>query len=139
VNSDNPRNPDPVPHPVVLRLQRSDGEETEDVIALVGFVGPRRDDHVRIFPDPSYQRWLAIPADAIVDSEPAEDGRTFIWVTGDAMRAEMFTDNALAALDAELMPGGGMSTWNLLPDTRYVAAGMLDLLVTTPVSEGAYP
>lgn len=139
MNSDNPRKPDPTPHPVVVRLQRSDRQETEDVIALVGFIGPRQDGHVRIYPDAGYQRWLAIPADSIVDSEPGDDGRTVIWVTGEAMRADMFTDNALAALDAELTPRGGMSTWNLLPETRYVAAGMLDLLVTAPTREGAYP
>jgi hypothetical protein len=133
-----PRDPDPTPNEIVERLQRSDGE-TEDVIALIGFIGPRWDDHFRLYPDAGYQRWLAIPADAIMDSAPAGDGRTLVWVTGDAMRAEMFTDNALPALDREFAPGGGMSTWNLLPETRYVAAGMLDLFVTTPASEGAYP
>jgi len=134
------RQPEPPADDIVDRLQDSDNE-TVDVVALIGFVGPVREDgsggHRRVYPDIEYQRWLAIPAGAIVDSVPASLGRTLIWVDGDVMRDDVFKDSVLEALDGQFAPGGGMSTWTLIPDSRYIAAEMLGLLAHSPAVERA--
>jgi hypothetical protein len=130
------RAPDPDPNPIVSRLIR-EGSETEDVVALIGFLGPVTDDsaasHRRIYPDLFYQRWLELPTNVILDSAPidadAPGGRTVVWVKREAMRAPIFNpDIAVDELIAEHFVDGGMSTWSFLPDSRYDAARMLNLL-----------
>lgn len=123
------RVPNPPPNEVVERLQ-GPGNEVEDVVALIGFVGVPVDGQVVLHPDVDYQRWLAIPEDDVVDSEPtpAGDGRSVVWIKRTAMQRHVFTANVLAALAEQFEDHGSMSTWPLIPDTFYVAAGMLDLL-----------
>ena len=133
------RNPTPAPHPLVIRLTRADSEtDTEDVVALVGLVGTGAAGRVRLFSDQHLQRWLDLPADAVVDSFPVDPedelSQTVVWVTREAMREPMFSDSALEALEAEFI-GAGMSTWPLIPDSRYVAAAILDLLPRWDESE----
>jgi hypothetical protein len=132
-----PRVPDPDAHPILSRLVREGSDdEIEDVVALIGFLGPVTDaseSHRRIYPDLFYQRWLALPTDAIVDTAPVDadvpGGRTVVWVTRAAMRAPIFDpDVAVDELVAEHFVDGGMSTWSFLPDSRYDAARMLNLL-----------
>ena len=67
-----------------------------DVMALVGFVGPGRDDDVRLYPDIDFQRWLDIPRDAIRHHEPLSNfngsrhGRMVLWVDSATMLEPMF-------------------------------------------------
>jgi hypothetical protein len=128
------RDPNPQPDPLVARLLKN-ANETEDVVALVGFVGAQREGNLRLYPDRNLQRWLEIPAtnvkDSIrIDTDDPLGGRTVIWVDRDSMTAKVFDDGALAALEEHFEGGvdGWMSTWQLIPDNRYVAAEMLDLL-----------
>jgi hypothetical protein len=126
------RDPSPEPDPLVTRLTR-EVNETEDVVALVGYVGPQREGNLRIYADHHLQRWLEIPAGNVKDSIRigAEDplgGRTVIWVDRVAMTAEVFDAEVLSALDQRFVGSAQMSTWPLIPDNRYVAAEMLGLL-----------
>ena len=133
------RVPNPTPNEIVERLQGPDNE-VEDVVALIGFVGVQRDGHVVLHPDVDYQRWLAIPADDVVDSEDVPDGggRSVVWVKHSAMQQHVFNENVLETLDQQF-EHGSMSTWPLIPDTLYVAAGMLDLLPRDPeTGQGGY-
>ena len=129
------RVPNPDPDPLVPRVRSG----SEDVVALVGFVGEGAEGHLRIYADHHLQRWLDIPADAVVDSVRIEDddplgGRTMIWVAREAMAADVFDPDVFGALEAHFLDGG-MSTWPLIPDTRYVAAAILGLLPRGPLPE----
>ncbi len=133
------RVPNPSPNEVVERLQSPDNE-VEDVVALIGYVGVPRDGHVVLHPDVDYQRWLAIPNDDVVDSEPTAsgDGRSVVWVKRTAMLQSVFNEGVLTTLDQQF-EHGSMSTWQLIPGTLYVAAGMLDLLPRDPdAGQGGY-
>lgn len=136
-----PRIPEPLPDDIVTRLgQEGQPHETEDVIALIGFVGHLRDSHLRLYPDEHLQRWMEVPLGEIVDSyaiDPeAEHHRTVIWVRREWMLEEMFEDTVFEAL-REQFTGAWMSTWPLIPDSRYIAARMLDLVAHD--DEGTYP
>ena len=140
------RTPNPPPDPVVERLRKAGSDnESEDVLALVGYVGPGRPGHLRMHPDRDLRRWLEIPEGDILDSARVNlddplGGRTMVWVNRDAMQLPLFSDNVLAALEAEF-EHGAMSTWPLIPDSLQVAAEILDLLVRRPdreAEEGGY-
>jgi hypothetical protein len=136
------RDPNPAPNPLVTRLTKAGSEnETEDVVALIGFVGPGRDGHFRLYPELQLQRWLDLPAGEIVDSHPVDaddplESRTVVWVKRAAMIAPIFNETAVRALEAEFADDGWMSTWPLIPDSRLVAARILDLIAPGP--EGEY-
>jgi hypothetical protein len=127
------RNPDPDPDPLVTRLTRT-GNETEDMVALVGYIGPLQGGFRRIYADHHLQRWLEIPDGKIVDSVRIDTddelgGRTVIWVRRDAMTTEVFHAGVLEAMESYFAEEhGGMSTWPLVPDNRLVAADLLGLL-----------
>jgi hypothetical protein len=145
--SDRERFPDP--DPVVARL-REGPTDAEDVLALVGFVGPGRmppgedegappDDErrsLRMHADTDLQRWLEIPRDAVVHSQQVEPGedltRSIVWVKRPEMNEPILSDDQADALDRALDPAP-LSGWNLIPETRLVAASMLGLL---PYEEG---
>jgi len=133
------RDPNPAPSPLVTRLTKAGSDyETEDVVALIGYVGTGQEGHVRLYPELDLNRWLDLPAGDIVDSATVAAGdalraRTVVWVRRDAMLAPMFKDSVLDALEAELA-GAGMSTWPLVPGSRYVAAELLDLVAPSPTS-----
>jgi hypothetical protein len=133
------RAPEPPPDPIVGRLRREGSSfELEDVLALVGYVGPGKDDdHFRMFPDESRQLWLELPDSISVDSEPDElPGRAKVWVRREEMHAPMFKeDSVLDALADQFDGDAGMSTWNLIPDSIYMGAAMLELVAD---EEGAY-
>ena len=125
------RNNNPEPHPLVRALG-STGNEVEDVIALVGFVGDvGSDGNRRLFADEHLQRYMDIPADDFIHAEALPDdelGRMRVYVRREQWAAQpAFSDGALDALDAEVN-GARMSTWAFLPDDRVVAARMLGLL-----------
>ena len=128
------RVPNPEPDPLVERLTRA-ANETEDVVALVGYVGPNREGNLRIYADHHLQRWLEIPAGKVkdsirIDGDDPFGGRTVIWVERDTMTAEVFDAEVLSALDQRFLGSARMSTWPLIPDSRIVAAEMLGLLAT---------
>jgi hypothetical protein len=121
--------------PIVELLLREDSAETKDVMALVGFVGPGRGSDVRLYPDIDLQRWMDIPLEAIVAHRPLDDinssrrGRTIVWVRRDAMFERVFKQGVLTEQAfADLFEGSWISTWPLLPETRLVAAELLDLV-----------
>jgi hypothetical protein len=124
------------PDPIIERLRKPSEEvETEDVISLVGFVGPGRNGTVRIRPDLDAQRFLEVPA--IVDRQPLEPGnelsRSRIWVLRETMLEPIF-ENEAGENDGRLtdvaavLADAPFSVWNLIPETRLVAASMLDLI-----------
>lgn len=132
------RNRNPDPHPALVRLAKpGNTDETEDVISIVGFVGPRAEDGpVRVYADEDGQRYLDITFEAFIDSEPVPDderGRTRIYVKRELMVANTFGDPAtdqaqmLQTLQGSI-EGPSMSVWQFLPQNRLVAADMLGML-----------
>lgn len=147
------RTPNPTPDPIVGRLlkQERPGEtDAEDVLALVGFVGPGRQDGRRIHPDRHLQRWLELPDGAIVDSQriDSEDelSRSVVWVRRSVMTEPVLqadVDDGLFDQVLELLDSAPFSAWNLLPETRMVAARLLGLIPygdePEQTGEGGYP
>ena len=124
------RNRNPDPHPVLDRLKKADSDnETEDVISVVGFVGPRDPEGpLRLFADEEGQRYLEIPFEDFVDAEPIpDDERMRIYVNRQVMVEDAFEADVLDALGGKLV-GPPMSLWQFLPENRLVAAGMLGML-----------
>jgi hypothetical protein len=125
--------------PIVERLLKKGSNETEDVTALVGFVGPGNDGDVRLYPDVDFQRWMDIPPAAIVASSPLDDDdigiqgsrRTVVWVKQETMDAPVFKEDSLLDFQNDFA-GSWLSTWPLLPKTRYVAAQVLGLVPRLP-------
>jgi hypothetical protein len=131
-----PRVPDPSPDPIVDRLgDPANQPDTEDVLALNGFIGPGAAGGFRIHPDRDLQRWLEVSA--IVDSQPVNPGdelsRSVVWVDRRIMLEEIFeespgvSDGRLGAA-REALENPPFSTWNLIPETRLAAAELLGLL-----------
>jgi hypothetical protein len=131
-----PRVPDPSPDPIVDRLgDPANQPDTEDVIALNGFIGPGAAGGFRIHADRGLQRWVEVPA--IVDSQQVDPGdelsRSVVWVDRQMMLEDLFegapgqSDGRLANVKRELgvVP---FSTWNLIPETRLAAADLLGLI-----------
>lgn len=126
------RNRNPDPHPLLARLSKPESAETEDVISIVGFVGTRDPDGpLRLFADEEGQRYLDIPFDHLVDSEPVpydDRGRTRVFVKRGLMTDNAFeAEDVLPALEEKLL-GPPMSLWQFLPQNRLVAADMLGML-----------
>ena len=139
----NGRRTPPPRNPIAVRLIEnpdSEGKETVQVMALVGFVGIGRGDDVRLFSDMDFQRYMDIPENDIVDSAELDDGggRAVVWVKTDTMYEELFSDQA-AALLTDHIQGSWVSTWPLIPATRYVAAQLLDLVPRLTDGEGPGP
>jgi hypothetical protein len=107
--------------------------EGEDVVALRGFLDDERSGKRRLFADTDLQQYMEFEADEVVDAEqlPAETGdpgpRTVLWVKGDALRTALFTEDEGTAIAAEFT-ARGVSGWQFLPETRFIAAGMLGML-----------
>jgi hypothetical protein len=107
-------------------------------MALVGFAepptGPEGEEVVRLYPDINYQRWLDVPVAQIVAFEPLTTFnpgrlmRTVLWVDSDWMFDPVFNETAADALNGELVDANGMSTGQLIPGSRFVAAQFLDLV-----------
>jgi hypothetical protein len=125
----NGRNPNPDRHEILARLRNQATGETEPAVALRGFVDDGRDaDHLRLYPDMAYQRWMDIPRADILDSAPFDDqGRTVVWVDRDSMNEPLFAPNTIEQLTTRFT-GPWMSTWALIPEARDVAAEMLELV-----------
>jgi hypothetical protein len=108
---------------------KADGQEA---LALVGFVGRGEGTDVRLYPDVDFGRWMDIPAADVVTSTPLTTfnpgrlQRTVVWVDARSMLAPIF--NPGAPNFAGTFAGSEISTWQLIPATRLVAAEMLDLL-----------
>jgi hypothetical protein len=131
-----PRIPTPPADPIVDRLTQPENRpETEDVIELVGYIGPGRGDGFRIYPDRALQRWIEVPA--VVDSQridPDDElSQSVIWVKRQTMLEPIFqgepgqSDGRLDTV-AEVLADAPFSTWNLIPETRLAAAQLLDLI-----------
>lgn len=151
-----PRNRFPDPDPIVQNLlQEEDGTDTEQVVALVGFVGNGRVDpddpehplseeertRLRIHADRNLQRWLEVPRRAVVDVQQLEPESVFtrsvVWVCNDAMVEDLFQpDDVTQIANAFNAAGAPYSTWNLIPETRLVTAGLLDLIWYEDDEEG---
>jgi hypothetical protein len=120
------------------RLVTGSGQEdvmAEQAIALIGFVGEGERGHVRIGTTRDLQAWLDIPEGDIVSSEPVDPddpgGRAVVRVTRERMDQPVFNDQVDEELEKEFVDGG-MSVWALLPESLYVAAGILELTVWPP-------
>jgi hypothetical protein len=107
--------------------------EAEDVVALRGFLDEERGEKRRLFADADLQKYMEFASDDVVDAEqlPQESGdpgpRSVLWVKGDALRTALFTEDEGTEI-AEKFAAQGVSGWQFLPETRFVAAGMLGLL-----------
>jgi hypothetical protein len=130
VNDDKPI---PKSSPIVEALLKEESIETEDVMALVGFVGPGRNGDVRLYPDIDFQRWMDIAPDEIVDHSPLTAfnpgrlDRTVVWVRREAMMSPVFKPESLKNFKDDFA-GSWMSTWPLIPQTRLLAAQLLNLV-----------
>ena len=130
--SDDPSMP---PTSAIIEALLDESGNTKDVMALVGYVGPGRGDDVRLYSDFDGQRWMDIPLDQIahqarledVERDPATPGRSVVWVQREWMNGHVFREDALTDFGEEFVDSW-MSTWQLIPNTRMVAAEMLDLL-----------
>jgi len=137
------RRSQPTRHRVVKRVEDRGTRDTTPAVALVGFVGDGRDaKHIRLYPDVHYQRWMDIPKDDIVtfEAEHADDpdgSRTVLWVHRDKLNEPLFQDGTIEDLDKKFVDGW-ISTWALIPESRYVAAEMLDLLAPWSGDEEEY-
>jgi hypothetical protein len=137
-----PRNVSPEPDPLVESL------EGEDVVSLIGFFDsgrtPEGEDEptVRMHSDQDMQRWLEIPHDAVVHREQIDLGDGFIrskvWVQREVMVEPMVSDDAFTEILAALEQAP-LSTWNLIPETRLVAADLLGLIRSAREEGGSYP
>ena len=151
--------PERVPAPdeavIVDRLRRpgDPGEPrpiaTEEVIALVGFVGPGKDGDLRLYPDVNLQRWMDFQPGDIVDSQPLHpdpederrgrhplEGRHVVWVRRETMIDQpVFDPGSLSQADFPFV-GSEMSTWPLIPQDRYLAAQLLDLVPAPDEPQG---
>jgi hypothetical protein len=102
------------------------------VLALVGFVGSGNGTDVRLYPDVDFGRWMDIPAADVVSHtalttfNPGRLQRTVIWVDANTMLAPVFRQGRPVFTGAFV--GSEISTWQLIPSTRLLAAEMLDLL-----------
>ncbi len=125
------RNRNPDPYPVLERLkQPASDNETEDVIAIEGFVGPRLEDGpLRLFADEYGQRFLEIPFDDFIDAEPIpDDERMMVYVKRQVMVDDLFdAENVLEALEAQ-RNGPPLSLWPFIPENRLIAAELLGML-----------
>ena len=128
----NGRNTNPTDDPIVARLRQAESIDAEDVIALIGFVGQGRNGTFRVFPDLEQQRWLEIPA--IIDSQRLDPddvlSKSIVWVDRPTMMKpiqDLFDQEQTGQLDA-LLQVPPFSTWNLIPETRLVAASLLGLI-----------
>lgn len=151
-----PRNRFPDPDPIVQNLlQEGNSSDTEQVVALVGFVGNGRVDpedpenplsqeertHLRIHADRNLQRWLEVPRPAVVDVRQLEPDSVFtrsvVWVCNETMVEDLFVPDDVTAIgNAFNVAGAPYSTWNLIPETRLVAAALLDLIWYEDEEEG---
>lgn len=142
----NGRNTSPTDDPIVARLRTGpESPDTEDTVALVGYVGSGRNGTIRIHPDRNLQRWLEVPA--VVDSQRIDPNdalsRSVIWVDREMMLQEIFAD-AEGANDgrlpnvADVLADVPFSTWNLIPETRLEAARLLNLRPHSPDEGGPY-
>jgi hypothetical protein len=130
--SDDPSMP---PTSAFIEALLDESGNTKDVMALVGYVGPGRGEDVRLYSDFDGQRWMDIPLEQIahhapfedVESDSARPGRRVVWVQREWMNGHVFREDALTDF-GDLFVDSWMSTWQLIPDTRMVAAGLLDLL-----------
>ena len=124
-----PRSPDP--DPIVGRLRiAEDQPDAEDVVALVGFVGPGG-----TTAGSASTRTATLSAGwrfpRIVDSQQVNPGdelsRSVVWVDRQMMLERLFEsepDENDGRLDAVTRRFGDVpfSTWNLIPETRLAAA-----------------
>jgi hypothetical protein len=148
------RNPTPDPDPLVGDLLDPGNEpDAEDVVVLIGFLGPgRQAGSYRIHADRGLQRWLEVPGLIHSRRIDAEDelSRSVVWVDRQMMLEPIFeneqgeNDGRLGAV-AESLEDAPFSSWNLIPETRLVAAGLLGLIAYGEEEEGgsgeawAYP
>jgi hypothetical protein len=131
-----PRHVPPTTDPIVERLGDPENlPDAEDVIKLIGFVGPGRPGSFRIHPDGDLQRWLEIPEDALVDSQQVDPGdelsRSAIWVDRETMLQPILDEDVIEEVLAqvkELLGPAPLSIWNLIPETRLEAARLLELI-----------
>jgi hypothetical protein len=114
-------------------LKEGSSDETKDVVALIGFVGPGRNGDVRLFPDLEFQRWMDVPTNAIVGHHALDSddirltGRTVVWVKHEWVFEPVFKEDSLVDF-ADDFTGSWISTWPLIPHDRFVAAQLLDLV-----------
>jgi hypothetical protein len=129
-----PRIPDPPDDPIVDRLRKPGSPDVEDAIALIGYVGPGTDGAIRIYDGRDLQRFLEVPS--VLDSQRVypDDALSpsVVWVDRATMLDPIFEQDGQddGRIDAAVQALGNVpfSTWNLIPETRYICARMLDLI-----------
>ncbi len=130
-----PRIPDPPDDPIVDRLRKPDSPDVEDAISLIGYVGPGADGAIRIYDGRDLQRFLEVPA--VLDSQrlyPDDElSPSVVWVDRATMLEPIFVsaegeDDGRIDAATQALGDVPFSTWNLIPETRYISARMLGLI-----------
>jgi hypothetical protein len=136
VNSDPRRPPN---SDIIERLRDDETGQPMEVTALVGFIGSGRGGAVRVYPDEEGQRWMDVPLERVVsyasfgEVDARRPGRTVVWVDREWMRDPVFREDALTDFSAFFAEEDSwISTWQLIPASRLVAADMLGLLADLP-------
>jgi hypothetical protein len=100
-------------------------------VVLTGYVDDPGGDTLRIRPNRDDERWLEIPTASVISIEGAENGLKRVEVEGEIMFEDIFDEDVVRSVE-EALAGAPISTWNLIPEDRITAAGLLELV---PYSE----
>ena len=135
--SRDPRRP---PDSDIIERLRDDGTgQLMEVTALVGFIGSGRGGAIRVYPDSEGQRWMDVPLERVVsyasigEVDVSPNARTVVWVDREWIRDPVFREDALTDFSEFFAEEESwISTWQLIPASRLVAADMLGLLADLP-------
>jgi hypothetical protein len=96
-------------------------------VVLTGYVDDPDGDPLRISPDRDDERWLEVPKDDVISIKAAPNRLSSVEVKGEIMFKDIFDEKVVRRVE-EALAGAPISTWNLIPEDRITAAGLLDLV-----------
>jgi hypothetical protein len=95
-------------------------------VVLTGYVDDPDGDPLRISPDRDDERWLEVPKASVISIEPA-NGLSSVEVEREIMTEDIFDEEKVGRVQ-EVLADAPISTWNLIPEDRITAAGLLELV-----------
>lgn len=104
-------------------------------VVLTGYVDDPDGDPLRIRPGADDERWLEVPKAAVISIEPAPNGLSGVEVEGQIMMEDIFDEDKVREVEG-VLAGAPISTWNLIPEDRMTAAGLLELVPYSELRQG---